>query len=350
LNHVGRWSLFEKREIESLSRVLTARTLDGYRVRFKLAVNFTRLLSEAETEALAQRYAAAFQAAIEVELCEGRVPLSDFELHRLITERVQEVPPHRVRVNGVHLVDPGTNSSASMPAVRPAPSGAPGTSSTRRFRNPSEQPLSQVPVSPSLAAPSMSHRPASPVSGFVRAKPEPAGRSVTSFQRVIPQALTARSLQELATQLGHAARSAAATLLLVALLENEIQLRDPLAMLEGALDLATSEELVQEAQVAVMYVLHRALVDAGFAESEAIELVQATAERSVRSGAVPVPALSRYFATELPALEFHQTFCRLLGIGGTEAAERALVDFVNALMRDAAACAQQLRRSLRSPG
>lgn len=347
---MGRWSLFEKREIESLSRVLTARTLDGYRVRFKLAVNFTRLLSEAESEALAQSYAAAFQAALEVELCEGRVPLSDFELHRLITEGVPEVPPHRVRVHGVHLVDPRTNSSASMPAVRAAPSGAPGTSSTRRFRYPSELPLSQVPVSPSLAAPSTSARPASPVSGFVRAKPELAARSVTTFQRVIPQALTARSLPELATQLGHAARSAGASLLLLALLENEAQLPDPLAILEGSLDLATSQELVQEACVAVLYVLHRALVHAGFSEAQAIELVQATAERALRARAVPVAVLSRYFATELPAVEFHQTFCRLLGISGEDAAERALTGFVSSLAHDAAACAQQLRGSLRSLG
>lgn len=349
---MGRWSLFEKREIESLSRVLTARTLDGYRVRLKLAVNLTRLHSEAEAEALAQSYAAAFQAAVEVELCEGRVPLSDFELHRLLTERVQEVPAHRVRVNGVHLVDPGKNSSASMPAVRPAPSGAPGASSTRRFRDPSDQPLSQVPVSPSIAAPNvtMSSRPASPVSGFVRAKPESAARTATCFQRVIPQARAARSLAELGTQLGHAARSGAASLLLIALLENEVQLEDPLAVLEGALDLATSQELVQEAHVAVIYVLHRALVQAGFTEGQAIELVTATAERALRGQVVPVPAMSRYFATEQAAVEFHQTFCRLLGIRGTDVAERALADFVQALTRDAAACAQQLRSSLRSPG
>ena len=63
---MARWSLFEKRDVESLSRVLTARTLDGYRVRAKLAVNFTRLLSEAETTVLAQAYAEAFRTSIEV--------------------------------------------------------------------------------------------------------------------------------------------------------------------------------------------------------------------------------------------------------------------------------------------
>jgi hypothetical protein len=347
---VGRWSLFEKREIESLSRVLTARTLDGFRVRVKLAVNFTRLLSEAEAEALAQSYAAAFQGALEVEMCEGRVPLGDFELHRVLTEQVREVPPHRVRVTGLHLVDPGKSSSASMPAVRQPPSGAPGTSSTRRFRYPSDLPLSQVPVSPSSAAPSASSRPAAPISGFVRIQAEPAMRSVTSFQRVIPAAKAARSLPDLATQLGHGVRSAAASLLLVALLENEAQVPDPLAILEGSLDLATTQELVEEAHVAVIYVLHRALVHAGFSDAQASELVQATAERALRSGAVPVAALSRYFATELPAVEFHQTFCRLLGISGGDAAERILTDFVKAVAHDASACAQHLRGSLRSPG
>ena len=55
-------------------------------------------------------------------------------------------------------------------------------------------------------------------------------------------------------------------------------------LFEGALDLATSQELVQEASVAVIYVLHQALIRSGFAEVHAIELVQATAERALRGG------------------------------------------------------------------
>lgn len=321
------WSLFEKRDVESLSRVLTARTLDGYRVRAKLAVNFTRLLSEAETEALATAYAEAFKTSIEVEICEGRLPFDDVSLHRLLTERVREMPPSRVRVNGAHLIRPGSASSQSIPAVR-APSSYAGGGSLPPLRHPSELPRMQV---------------APPVSGFMpsQREREPVPQSL-SFTRALLAAQAATSLPALGAELGRAVRGAAASVLLTALHASESQLVDPLAIFEGRLDPATTSGLVQEACISMAYVLHRALIRSGGTEKQAIVLVQEAARVALHDAQMPVADMSRYFATDMPAEEFHKTFCRLLGIKGLDAGETALVEAVDRLAQDALACATVL--------
>ncbi|HEY6080903.1 MAG TPA: hypothetical protein VIW29_18945, partial [Polyangiaceae bacterium] len=144
-----------------------------------MAVNFTRLLSELETEALAQSYADAYRAVIEVEICEGVLPFDDVSLHRLLTERVQDVPPHRVRVNAAHVVAPGSSSSGSLPAMR-APL-------SRGSSAPSAPPFRSVPARRSA-------------SGFARSAP----LRESSFMRAAPAAQTATSLTELGRELGHA--------------------------------------------------------------------------------------------------------------------------------------------------
>lgn len=348
---MARWSLFEKRHVESLSRVLTARTLDGYRVRAKLAVNFTRLLSEAETEALATAYAEAFKASIEVEICEGRLPFDDVSLHRLLTERVREMPPSRVRVNGAHLIQPGSASSQSMPAVR-APSSHAGGGSLPPLRHPSNLPRSHVPASmrSPVAQPSRAPQPArsvpvSPaVSGFMPAQRQPMPEAL-SFTRVVLAAQAATSLPALGAELGRAVRGAAASLLLTALHANEAQLTDPLAVLEGRLDPVVTSGLVQEACVSMAYVLHRALLRSGTTEKHAIVLVQEAARVALHGAQMPVADMSRYFATDMPAEEFHKTFCRLLGIKGADASESALVEAVERLAQDALICASVLLQS-----
>lgn len=369
--------------MDSLNRVLSARTLDGYRIRAKLAVNLTRLMSEAEAEALAQSYAAVFRTAIEVEICEGRMPFDDVSLHRLLTERVQEVPAHRVRVNGAHLVPPGSASSASMPAVR-APASEPSrAASMPPLRHPSELPRSLVPapsqapvssgrvpvasgrapVSSSRAPVSSSHAPVSSgrtpisshapicrtVSGIVRQE-DVVVRHESTFTRVAPAAQAASDLPTLGSHLGRAVRSAAGSVLLTVLSENASQLADPLALLDGGLEPTTQRALVQEACIAMAYVLHRALVRAGLAERQAIVVVQASAAMALQSGQLPVSDMSRYFATDMPADEFHRSCCRILGISGSDAAETAIAALVKHLSEDAFACALVLQPSLRQVG
>jgi hypothetical protein len=360
---VARWSLFEKRDVDSVNRVLSARTLDGYRIRAKLAVNLTRLMSEAEAEALSQSYAEVFRTAIEVEICEGRMPFDDVSLHRLLTERVQEVPAHRVRINGAHLVSPGSASSASMPAVR-APASEPSRgASMPPLRHPSELPRSllpassQAPISSGRAPVSSGRAPIAPsqapirrtVSGIMR-QDDVVVRHEATFTRVAPAAQTARDLPTLGSHLGRAVRSAAGSILLTALSENASQLADPLALLDGGFEPSTQRALVQEACIAMAYVLHRALVRAGLAERQAIVVVQASAAMALQNGQLPVSDMSRYFATDMPADEFHRSCCRILGIAGSDAAETAISGLVKHLAEDAFACALALQPCLRQVG
>ena len=166
--------------------------------------------------------------------------------------------------------------------------------------------------------------------------------------RAAPAAQTAASLTELGRELGQAVRSAAASVLITALHENAAQLPDPLLLFEGRLDPTASRELVQEACIAMAYVLHRALTQAGVADKVAIVVVQEAAGVALRNGLLPVAELSRYFATDMPAEELHKAFCRLLGIAGSDSAEAALVEQVQRLDQDAVACASTLHGSLRA--
>jgi hypothetical protein len=174
--------------------------------------------------------------------------------------------------------------------------------------------------------------------------------SDSPFMRVAAAAQAAESLPELSDELARGLRNAAGSLLLTALRENASQLTDPLAVLDGSMDPATLNGLVQEACVAMAYVLHRALARTDFTEKQAIAVVQAATCVALRNGELPVADMSRYFATDMPADEFHRASCRLLGILGTDAAEQAIASLVERLAQDALACATSLQGCLRRVG
>jgi hypothetical protein len=116
---VAAWSLFEKKDIQTLSRVASARTMDGYKVRAKLALNFQRAVGNAEAEDVMMQYARAFAAAVECELSNGDLPFEEHELHQRITDTVQALPKKSVRLVGLHVWHKGAVSSGSMLAVNP---------------------------------------------------------------------------------------------------------------------------------------------------------------------------------------------------------------------------------------
>jgi hypothetical protein len=116
---VAAWGLFEKKDIQSLNRVASARTMDGYKIRAKLALNFPRPVGNAEAEDVMMQYARAFAAAVECELSNGDVPFEEHELHQRITDAVQALPKKNVRLIGLHVWHKGAISSRSMLAVTP---------------------------------------------------------------------------------------------------------------------------------------------------------------------------------------------------------------------------------------
>jgi hypothetical protein len=114
---VAAWGLFEKKDIQTLNRVASARTMDGFKVRAKLALNFPRPVGNAEAEDVMMQYARAFATAVECELSNGDLPFEEHELHQRITDAVQALPKKNVRLIGLHVWHKGAISSGSMLAV-----------------------------------------------------------------------------------------------------------------------------------------------------------------------------------------------------------------------------------------
>jgi hypothetical protein len=116
-HHVAAWGLFEKKDIQSLNRVASARTMDGYKIRAKLALSFPRPVTNTEAEDVMMQYARAFAAAVECELSNGDLPFEEHELHQRMTDAVQALPKKNIRLIGLHVWHKGAVSSGSMLAV-----------------------------------------------------------------------------------------------------------------------------------------------------------------------------------------------------------------------------------------
>ena len=99
--------------------------MDGYKVRAKLALNFTRPMSNAEAEDVMMQYARAFAGAVECELSNGDLPFEEHELLQRITDQVQALPKKNVKLIGLHVWHKGAISSGSMLAVKPGQQGKP---------------------------------------------------------------------------------------------------------------------------------------------------------------------------------------------------------------------------------
>jgi hypothetical protein len=115
---VAAWGLFEKKDVQTLNRVASARTMDGYKIRAKLALNFPKPVGNAEAEDVMMQYARAFATAVECELSNGDLPFEEHELHQKITDNVQALPKKNVRLIGLHVWHKGAVSSGSMLAVK----------------------------------------------------------------------------------------------------------------------------------------------------------------------------------------------------------------------------------------
>lgn len=113
------WGLFEKRDVNSLSRVVSARTLDGYKIRAKLALSYPRPLLPSEAEEVMMKYARAYASAVECELSNGNLPWDDRELLDRMAEKVTDLPKNRVRIIGLHVWQKGAVSSGSLKAINP---------------------------------------------------------------------------------------------------------------------------------------------------------------------------------------------------------------------------------------
>lgn len=122
------WGIFEKKDIQTLNRVASARTMDGYKIRAKLALNFPRPVGSAEAEDVMMQYARAYAAVVEGELSNGDLPFEEHELHQRMTDAVQALPKKNVRLIGLHVWHKGAVSSGSMLAVKEGKATVPAMS------------------------------------------------------------------------------------------------------------------------------------------------------------------------------------------------------------------------------
>lgn len=180
------WGLFEKKDVQTLNRVASARTMDGYKIRAKLALNFPKPVGNAEAEDVMMQYARAFAAAVEGELSNGDLPFEEHELHQKITDNVQALPKKNVRLIGLHVWHKGAISSGSMLAVKEGKATVPAmqavsTSQTREKAATSQSPAHTAttvkPEARGTPAP-MSAPMSAPLSAPASAPMSPAASSV----------------------------------------------------------------------------------------------------------------------------------------------------------------------------
>ncbi|HTV25347.1 MAG TPA: hypothetical protein VMG12_41920, partial [Polyangiaceae bacterium] len=88
----------------------SARTMDGYKIRAKLVLNFPKPVSTTEAEDVMMQYARAYAAVVECELSNGDLPFEEHELHQKMTDAVQALPKKNVRLIGLHVWHKGAIS------------------------------------------------------------------------------------------------------------------------------------------------------------------------------------------------------------------------------------------------
>jgi hypothetical protein len=179
---VAAWGLFEKRDVNSLSRVVSARTLDGFKIRAKLALSYPRPLLPSEAEEVMMKYARAYASAVECELSNGNLPWDDRELLDRITEKVPDLPKSRIRIIGLHVWQKGAVSSGSLKAINPGLEGSPtvpamqAVQASRSSTPAGSQPAITVRAPPARSlTPAFGYRSATPAGGMPAAHTPPGG-------------------------------------------------------------------------------------------------------------------------------------------------------------------------------
>jgi hypothetical protein len=157
--------------VEIVSRVITAATQNGYRVRGKLTIHFSEPQTQGDADLAADRCAALAVVYLREQPDHGRVIGAEAQLSAELSTRYPPdlVPPRAVELAALHVVgDPTLSdelrrasgiSSSSMPAVTLG-SGSQAPPSTRspstppaRTGTPTSMPPSASPSSPGSSAP-----------------------------------------------------------------------------------------------------------------------------------------------------------------------------------------------------
>jgi hypothetical protein len=344
--------------VDAASRRIAARTMDGFKVCAKIALQFPAELSRAEAEAALDVYARAFAQSLEDEISNGRLPVDDGTLHERITSRVAVAQRHRVRLSELHVAQAETSQTlpavsqpplpGAAPSLRPPLSGAqsqlPPSSllpPSSRLPAPSQYPLmSSAP--PSLHAPLSSMPPVGPASGIAPSQPygqRATGGFAVALERSVRHMLPA----EVGDVLAEALRDAAGSVLLHALDCLRDHVADPMRLLDGRLDPQLRRALVAESSACVAYLLLDSLTSAGIPQKVGVVVTQAAAARAVSGQPVPGAEISRYLALANPAFEFARRLCDLFVVAEPSDLQPRIGFALASVRADARQCAERLR-------
>jgi hypothetical protein len=184
---VAAWGLFEKRDVNSLSRVVSARTLDGYKIRAKLALSYPRPLLPSEAEEVMMKYARAYASLVECELSNGNLPWDDRELLDRVVEKVTDLPKSRIRIIGLHVWQKGALSSGSLKAINPGLEGSPTVPAMQAVQAPRSS-TPAVGSQPAITVRAPAARSLTPAFGYRSATP---GGGIPAMQQTPPGGVAA---------------------------------------------------------------------------------------------------------------------------------------------------------------
>ncbi len=327
---VAAWS-FQRRgaSVESLTRLVSAESLDGHRIRGRLVVRFHRPIAQEAAEQIGADIAREIASIIGEQICQGRIPFGASELVARVRSSTGAVSSRvsEFHVDGLDIVG-GTASGRSEPARASAP--APAARSDRPAAR-----TGTSGVMPAVAQPT-----GRPASGS-----EPPG----SIRTLWPRALSAAAPQAPTARIGHllapALRDSTAVAMLAMLSAIDPAALDRLELLEGRGGTSLVQQLRRETCGCLAAAFLRALVGVSMSRETAVEVTRSACAEALSPDSLPAAEIERYAGSSAPLRDLAQRSAAILG-APSDAARlfAALTAYAAALRTDFVAAASDVRR------
>lgn len=361
----------EPKDVEFMSRVVTATSRDGARLRGKVTLHFESPQTQRDAEEAIDRGAsAAVQALADTQQHQELLGDDSPEAVEALVTRVREqiaanVPPLRaLEVAAIHVVgDLSTTASRAIgrldgglggtPVGTPVPTPAAGTpkatsgSGTHPTPQPSRRPSSSQMLSATgerlVAAGSSPAEAGRSIAPLVK---DTAVRLLVGLLRAY-DVLAVRNLvldEESSDMMVNLVPTSD-----VALGHFEERRADELSRWVGVLGAEKVTSLRRESSIVASYLLYAALLQIGVGVAATVQVIEAASAAAFPSDRSPLVDMSRYLhAAEGTRQELAASVLRTVGKKpGLEALEDALEPLVSTLSDDMGLAAAQIKNSLR---
>lgn len=344
------WSFSKKDGVETISRVVSVRSLDGRLVRCKVGVRFHRAAAKEVVESAADEAAMLLSEIIGEEIIQDELPFDAMELgnrlknrtngrdSRIAAYNVSELDLVRAQNHGrtsTGVGQTGRKAGGSNPPPPARPSGfvsratpSPGTSvvPSRPGAQSAVVPTTQPPVAPS------------------RPPGLPQARSRTLWATALASCPTGANTGRIGQLLSAPFRDSVAQLVLQCAIALEPASTDRLALLrDRTMDRAMSL-VVSAAGACLGAALYRVLVAAPLPQRDALEIVETACREALGSDAADAETLGRYMASDSPLRDLARRAAAALG-NSDDAARifEALSQYAETLRADFAETVKQVQ-------